>query len=230
MTQKTFEVFIGEIYLKPPEKIYITNRTDVYHTDDTRSWDILDIKDYGPENNWAFRFFLVVIDNFSQNGWTETLKNKNAQTTKVSLEKVPTSTKRSPNLIESVHGGEYHSRIFRNLLDNINIEHYSRNSSLGAIFAERFNRTMKDLLQRPHFERRDGNRSDILPTISKQYNDRIHSSTNLPPGQVRFKKNEGFVHHNSWENRKKLKPMLKIHNLFRTKVLKTTFSERDTTN
>ena len=45
MTQKTIDVFITEIYSKPPKKNYTTNKTDVCHIDDFWSLDILALKD-----------------------------------------------------------------------------------------------------------------------------------------------------------------------------------------
>ena len=79
MTQKNIKIFINEIYSKPPKKL-ATNKTDVYHIDDIWSLDMMDLKDYGPENNKKYRYVLVIIDNFSKFGWTVPLKNKNAQT------------------------------------------------------------------------------------------------------------------------------------------------------
>ena len=51
MTQKNIKTFINEIYSKPSKKNDPTIKTDVYHIDDIWSLDILDLKDYGPENN-----------------------------------------------------------------------------------------------------------------------------------------------------------------------------------
>ena len=51
MTQKNIKIFINEIYSKGPKKFYATNKTNVYYIDDIWSLDILDLKDYGPENN-----------------------------------------------------------------------------------------------------------------------------------------------------------------------------------
>ena len=51
MTQKTTKTFLNEIYSKPPKKNYATNKTEVHHIDDIWSLDILDLKDYGFENN-----------------------------------------------------------------------------------------------------------------------------------------------------------------------------------
>ena len=82
MTQKKLRTFINEICSKPPKRKYVTNKTDVYHIDDIWSLDILDLKDYGPENKRGYRYVLVIIVNFSKFGWTVPLKNKNAQTKK----------------------------------------------------------------------------------------------------------------------------------------------------
>ena len=95
MTQKNIKIFISEIYSKPPKKNYITSKTDVYHIDDIWSLDILDLKDYGRENNKGYRYVLVPIDNFSKIGWTKPLKNKNAQTKKDSFENILINSKRS---------------------------------------------------------------------------------------------------------------------------------------
>ena len=145
MTQKNIKIFINEIYSKPPRKNYATNKTDVYHIDDTWSLDILDLKDYGPENNRGYRYVLVTIDNFSKFGWTIPLKNKNAQTIKDSFENILINSKRKPNLIESDRGKKFYNNIFQGFLNKNNIKLYSRNSSYGAVFAERFNRTIRDL-------------------------------------------------------------------------------------
>ena len=70
MSQKNIKIFINEIYSKPPRKNYPTNKTNVCHIDDIWFLDILDLEDYGPENNGGYRYVLVTIDNFSKYGWT----------------------------------------------------------------------------------------------------------------------------------------------------------------
>ena len=230
MTQKNIKKFINEIYSKPPKRNYATNKTNVYHIDDIWSLDILDLKDYGPKNNRGYRYVLVTIDNFSKFGWTSPLKNKNAQTIKDSFENILISSKRSPNLIETDRGKEFYNNIFQDFLNKNNIKLYSRNSSYGAVFAERFNRTIRDLLKRPVFEKGDGNWIDVLPKITKQYNNRVHSSTKLSPKDASLKKNEVFVYKNLLDKRKKVIPKFQINDLVRTADLKRTFSKGDTTN
>ena len=230
MTQKNIRIFINEIYSKPPKRNYITNKTDVYYIDEIWSLDILDLKDYGPENNRGYRYVLVIIDIFSKYGWTIPLKNKNAQIIKDSFENILISSKRNPNLIESDRGKEFYNNIFQDFLNKNDIKLYSRNSSYGAVFAERFNLTIRNLLKRPVFEKGDGKWIDILQSITKQYNNRVHSSTKLSPKDASLKKNEGYVYKNLLDKRKKIKPKYEIGDLVRTADLKKTFSKSDTTN
>ena len=230
MTQKNIQTFIIEIYSRGPRKNYPTNKTNVFYIDNIWSLDILDLKDYGPGNNRGYRYVLVIIDKFKKFGWTIPLKNKNSQTIKDSFENIIKISKRSPNLIETDRGKEFYNNIFQDFLNKNDIKLYSRNSSYGAVFAERFNRTIRDLLKKPVFEKGDGNWIDILPTITNQYNNKVHSSTKLTPTQASLKKNEEFVYKTLLDKRKKMKPKYEIGDLVRTADLKKTFSKGDTTN
>ena len=140
------------------------------------------------------------------------------------------SSKRKPNLIETDRGKEFYNNIFQDFLNKNNVKLYSRNSAYDAVFAERFNRTIRDLLKKIVFEHGDANWIDVLPTITKQYNNRIHSSINLTPIQANLKKNEGYIYKNISDKRKKIKPNYGIGDLVRTADLKKTFSKGDTTN
>ena len=154
MTQENIKIFINEIFSKPPKKNYISNKTDVYHIDDIWSLHILDLKDYGPENNRGYRYVLVTILNFSKFGWTIPLKNKNALTIKDSFENILISSKRKPNLIQTDRDKGFYNNIFQDFLNKNDIKLYSRNSPYGAVFAERFNRTIRDLLKKDRFRTR----------------------------------------------------------------------------
>ena len=52
---------------------------------------------------------------------------------------------------------------------------------MGAVFAEKFDITLTDLLKRSVFERNDGNWIDISPTVTKHSDTRILSSIKLSP-------------------------------------------------
>ena len=93
----------------------------------------------------------------------------NTQTMKDSLENTILSSKRSPNSIETYRGEEFYNGVFQFLLNNNNIKQYSRYTYLGAVFAERFNRTIGDGLKRPFSEKGGSNWVQVLPTITKHY-------------------------------------------------------------
>ena len=89
---------------------------------------------------------------------------------------------------------------------------------------------MRDLRLRPVIEKRGGNWIDVLPTTTKQYNNRIHTSTKLSPKYAYLERNEGIVHKILLDRRNKVEPKFRINDLVRTADLKKTFSQRDTTN
>ena len=151
MTQKTNKTLLNEIFSQPPKKKYATNKTDVYHIDEFWSLDILDLNENGPENKRRYRYVLVIKDNFSKFGWTVPLKNKNAQTIKTFFENILINSQRKPNLIETDRGKEFYILKIQDFPNKKKIRHYSRNTYLGAVFAERFNRTIRDLLKRHVF-------------------------------------------------------------------------------
>ena len=74
MKRDLTNVFIDEVYSKPPEKISPTKKIVYNHIDETRSIDLLDLNDYKTSNNRLSRYLLVVFDNFSNYGWTVPLK------------------------------------------------------------------------------------------------------------------------------------------------------------
>ena len=229
MTQKSKKTFINEIYSKPPKRNYATNKTDVFHIDNTWSLDILDLKDYGPGNNRGYRYVLVIKNSFSKIGFTIPLRNKNAQTIKDSFKKIVIISKRKPNLFESDRGKEFYNDNFQGFLYNNNIKLCSWNSSYGAFFVVRCNRTIRNLLKRPDFEENDGIRSDLLPVVTKQYNNRIHTSTKLTPIQACLKRDEIYVYKSLLDKRNKVKPKFQANDLVRTTELKKTCSKGFTT-
>ena len=122
-----------------------------------------------------------MLDNFSKFGWTVPLKNKNAQTITNILENILKSTKRRANSNGSGDGSEFVDKTFTNLLNNNNIMCCSTITSLGAVFAERLNRIFRDQPKKPILERCDGIWVDNLPTVTRQFKNRIPFSTKLTP-------------------------------------------------
>ena len=166
--------------------------------------------------NYHRQFFKICLDSSSL---------KNAETIKDTFEIILMVSKRQPNLIRIDRGKEFFSINFQNFLNNNNIKHFSRNTSIGAVVAQKFKRTIRDLPKRPVFEKGDGNWIDVLPGVTEQDNSRIHSSAKLTPIPAPLKMKEGFVYQNLLDKRKKIKPKFQINDLVRDVDIKRTFSK-----
>ena len=59
--------------------------------------------------------------------------------------------------------------------------------------------------------------------MTKQINNRVHTSTKLTPIQASLKKNEDYVYKILLDKRKKINPKFQVNNLVRTADLKKTF-------
>ena len=124
----------------------------------------------------------------------------------------------------------FSTKFFETFSKNINIEYYSRNNSLCAVFAERYNRSIRDLLKTVVFERIDANWIDVFPTFTRQYSNGIPSSNKLQPNEGSLKKNEGSAYNNSLDKGEKIKSKFEVNDLIRTADIKKTFSKSYTTN
>ena len=224
------KTFVDEIYFKPPKKNNPTNKTIIKSIDDTWSSDLLDMNDYGQKNNRGYRYILVVIDNFSKFSWTIPLKNKYAQSITDAYSQFIKTSKRKPNLFETDDGKEYAKKIFKEVLNKHNIKKYSRYTVKGAVFAERFNGTIRNLWKKPVFEKGKADWVSELPSIIKKYNNTFHNSTKLTPIQASKKSNEELVYPNLQGRRDKEQPKFKLGQLIRTAHTKQVFSKGDSTN
>ena len=110
-----------------------------------------------------------------------------------------------------------------------NIKQYSGYSSFGSLLVEEYNRAVRDLLKRPVFEKGDDIWIDVLPTKTKQYNNRVHSSTKLTPIRASLKNTKDMFTKSLLDKLQKGKPTFQINNVVRVADLKKTFSKGDTT-
>ena len=224
------KIFIDETYSKSPNKKYETNKTMIKSIDDTWSSDLLDMNDYGPKNNRGYRYKLVVIDKFSKFGWTIPLKNKYAQSVEDAFPQIIKTSRRKPNLLETGDGKEYVNKFFNDFLNNNKIKKFSRYTDKGAVFAERFNRTVRGLLKKPVFLKGNADWLSELPSVIKQYNNTVHHSIKMKSIDASKKSNQKLVYNNLKDDRDVRKPKFKLGDLVRTSDIKKVFSKGDSTN
>ena len=91
-------------------------------------------------------------------------------------------------------------------------------------FGKRFNRTIRDLLKKPFFEKVRATWANVLATITKLYESSIHSSTKLTIIQDPSNLNKRDGYQNLLDKRKRVKAKYKIHDLVRAVDSRETIS------
>ena len=230
MKKDLTKIFIDEIYSKPPKKKYPTIKIIYNHSDDIWSIDLADMIEYKISNNKGFRYIFIIVDNFSKYLWAIPLKNKYSQTITNEFSNIITTSKRKPLKIESNRGSEFYNSIFQNFLKAKNKHLYSRFTDKGPSIAERFIRTIRNILKKPVFEKRRADWLSELPSVVNEYNNSIHHSIKMTPVQASKKVKEKLVYSNLQDRRRKQKPKYKLGQLVRTADIKRVFSKGDSTN
>ena len=141
-----------------------------------------------------------------------------------------TQSKRNPLKIESDRGTEFYNSIFQNFLRIKNIRHFSRFTDKGPSIAERGIRTLRNLLKKPVFDNGKADWLNELSTVTKQYNETIHSQTKMTPIQANKKSIEKVFLSNLKDKREIQKPKYKLSQLVGTADIKKVFSKGDSTN
>ena len=158
------------------------------------------------------------------------LKNKYARSITDAFSQIVKSSTRKQNLLETDDGKAYVNKIFNEFLNNYNIKRYSRNTALGTVFAERFNRTIRNLLKKPIFLKGKASWISELSSVVKKYNNTVHNSTKMTPIRASKKSIEKLMFDNLQDKRQNQKPKFHLGQLVRTSDIRSVFSKGDSTN
>ena len=161
---------------------------------------------------------------------SQSLKNKKSQTITIEFMNILSTSNRRPLKLKSDRGAEWYNSIFQNFLKTKNILYYSRFTDKGPSIAEHVIRTIHNLLKKPKFLAGHANWISELPSVTKKYNNTIHSSTKLTPNQASKKSNEKLVYNNLRDKREIQKLKFTLGQKVRTFDIRKVFSKGDTTN
>ena len=93
-------------------------------------------------------------------------------------------TKTKPHKSWSDRGKEFHNKLFLHYLEEQNIQIYSTNSDLKAVFVERFNRTLLDLNEEPMYIEGKACWLDHLDAAMEKFINRVHGTTKMTPFEM----------------------------------------------
>ena len=118
--------------------------------------------------------------------WASLFK-KNNQTITNEFPNFLSTSKRSPLKLENDRGAEVYNSSFQNFLKKRNIQYFSRFTGKGPSIAERVIKTVRNLLEKPVFEKGNHDWLSELPSVIKRYKNTIHNSIKMPPIQASSK-------------------------------------------
>ena len=130
----------------------------------------------------GFGYILVVIDLYTRYGWCILIKNKKQETLKEAFEFYWKNDGRIPKYIWFDKESGITSKYFKKFTDDNNIILYHTENEGKSVFAERFIRTLKNLMWK-HFTVVGNQKwnNDLVQNIVDKYNNKIHSSIGVSP-------------------------------------------------
>ena len=170
---------VKEIF-SPVIKKFQRIQIQTHYKDECWSIDLIDRSSLSKYNK-NYKFIFTIIDNHTKYAWAIPLKDKSGKSTTTAIKNLIEKEKRKPHKIWSDRGKEFYNTTFLHYLKEQNIQIYSTHSDLKAVFVERFNRTLLDLIKEPMYIEGKGSWLNHLDAALQKYNKRVHGTTKMTP-------------------------------------------------
>ena len=228
MTEK--EEIAKEIF-SPVIKKFDRIKIIPHYKDECWSIDLIDRSSLSKYNK-NYKFIFTIIDNHTKYAWAIPLKDKSGKSTTTALKSLIEKTKRKPDKIWSDRGKEFYNKTFLDFLKQNEIQIYSTNSDLKAVFVERFNRTLLDLIKKPMYIEGKACWLNHLDTAMEKYNNRVHGTTKMTPFEMST--NQKLIPNNTEgalrNNFKNKQPKFQVGDYVRVPDKRNLYSKGYTTN
>jgi len=158
-------------------------RVPIYAHHIHQQWQA-DLADMNKELEWndGVRYILVVVDTLSKYAAAQPCARKEAkhvtEAFQAILERLAPAV---PQRLQTDDGKEFYNAQFKALCAKHGINHFSSGSDQKAAGAERFNRTLKDLLSKYMRDKGSLRWLDVLQPFVNSYNATVHSRTGITP-------------------------------------------------
>lgn len=146
--------------------------------------DLMDVR-HSKRQNGGTTFLLVVIDVFSRFVFVRPLLSKTSTAVAAAFSNILKKHKRKPFKLQTDKGTEFLGWPFQTMLRENRIHHFTTHQDVKAQIAERFNRTIRELMTRWATETDQDTYLRVLPKLVYFYNyKRKHTAFGTPPGKV----------------------------------------------
>lgn len=215
---------VEEIH-KLARKNFPTRAVTLKGLNDLFQADLVDVSNYKTFNK-NHTFILMVINCFTKMGYTMPLKNKSGPEVTKAFEEILSTLPQPPKNLQTDNGTEFYNHHFQSLMKKYGINHYSTYSEKKASIVERFNRTILNWLFKQFSLQGSYKWIDVLPTIVKKYNNRVHRTTGMKPVNVTDKASENYLLTKVYNQREPdRKRKLKLDDLVRLSKYKGVFKK-----
>ena len=161
----------------------------INHIDEIHSCDLVDMTTYTKINK-IHKYIFTNIDIFSKYAWAFPIKSKKIQDIKPCFQKI--FKERKPSYIWSNQESAFFSKETQKFFEDNNVKIYYTYSNLKAVFIERFNRSLRELMMKSFVKNNNTIWYNILPNLIKTYNNRYHHTIKMKPLDVN-KSNEKHI-------------------------------------
>ena len=227
-TEITKEIF------SPVIKKFQRIQIQTHYKDECWSIDLIDRSNLSKYNK-NYKFIFTIIDNHTKYAWAIPLKDKSGKSTTTALKGLIEKEKRKPHKIWSDRGKEFYNTTFLHYLKEQNIQISSTNSDLKAVFVERFNRTLLDLINEPMYIEGKGSWLNHLDAALQKYNNRVHTTTKMTPFEMSFNtliraSSPNLIPKNDNNNHNNKLPKFQVGDFVRVPDKRNIYSKGYTTN
>ena len=222
MSEKKKE--IAKEMFSPVIKKFQRIQIQTHYKDECWSIDLIDRSSLSKYNK-NYKFIFTKIDNHTKYAWAIPLKDKSGNKTTTAFKSPIEKAKRKPDKIWSDRGKEFYNKTFLDFLKEQNIHIYSTNSDLKAVFVERFNRTLLDLIKEPMYIEGKACWLNHLDVALQKYNNRVHGTTKMTP----FETNNQPIDPPTFVNKPK-QPKFQVGDYVRVPDKRNLYSKGYTTN
>ena len=212
---------------KPVINKFERKKVIVNHIDEIHSCDLVDMVKHSRVNK-GYKYIFTNIDIFSKYAYASPINSKKIVDIKPCFQEI--SKKRKPSYIWSDQESAFFSREMQKFFEDNNVKIYYTYSNLKAVFVERFNRSLRELMMKEFIKSNNTVYYSILSKLIKTHNNRYHHTTKRKSINVN-KSNEKYIKNNFYTYDKTNKiPKSKINDLVRISLKRRELFDKPTGN
>jgi len=165
--------------LKPSTSNFERRKVNTFFNNDIWTADLIDYSTISSQNK-NYKYLLCVIDIYSRYAFVFPLKDKKGSTILNEFKKFDTY----PKKLWVDKGSEFINKEFKNFCKSKGIDLYHTYGENKAVFAERFNRTLKNKLSEYMIANNTNTYINVLNDVVENYNNTKHTTTQMKPVDI----------------------------------------------